>query len=127
MYLYKYSSEDNMSNVSVYGLTVNYASAPIGVDSLPRFSYKIKSDVRGDRQLSRRIKVYSDAERKTVVWDEGEQTTEISFLFPMRARGCCLSQNIISPLPSERLPVRRQLQVANLSRVNWTSAGRENG
>ena len=31
-----------MSDISVYGLTVNYLSAPVGVDSLPRFSYKIK-------------------------------------------------------------------------------------
>ena len=37
-----------MANVNVFGLTVNYMSEPCGMDSLPRFSYKISSDVRGD-------------------------------------------------------------------------------
>ena len=71
-----------MSDISVYGLTVNYLSAPVGVDSLPRFSYKIKSDVRGDRQVSRRIRVFSDAEHTATVWDEGEQPTENQLFVP---------------------------------------------
>ena len=75
-------SEDSMSDISVYGLTVNYLSAPVGVDSLPRFSYKIKSDVRGDRQVSRRIRVFADAEHTATVWDEGEQPTENQLFVP---------------------------------------------
>ena len=75
-------SEDSMSDISVYGLTVNYLSAPVGVDSLPRFSYKIKSDVRGDRQVSRRIRVFADAEHTATEWDEGEQPTENQLFVP---------------------------------------------
>ena len=71
-----------MANVNVFGLTVNYMSEPCGMDSLPRFSYKISSDVRGDGQLSRRICVYSDAEHKNTVWDEGEIKTKDQLFIP---------------------------------------------
>ena len=60
--------------ISVYDLTVNYLKSPCGVDNLPRFSYKISSDVRGDRQKNRRIRLYAslnEMERGTAVWDSG--------------------------------------------------------
>lgn len=61
-----------MSNVSVYGITVNYLRSPCGIDTVPRFSYKVKSDVRGDKQLSRRIAVYGDAAHTVKIWDSGD-------------------------------------------------------
>ena len=54
--------------ISVYDLSVNYLKNPCGVDDLPRFSYKVSSDVRADEQKSRRICVYND---DTLVWDSG--------------------------------------------------------
>ena len=61
--------------ISVQNLTVNYLKDPCGVDTLPRFSYQVTSDVRGDEQKSRRICVYSSkaalARGEADVWDSG--------------------------------------------------------
>ena len=61
--------------ISVQNLTVNYLKDPCGVDTLPRFSYQVTSDVRGDEQKSRRIRVYSSkaalARGEADVWDSG--------------------------------------------------------
>ena len=48
-----------MSTSYIYDLTVNYLKDPCGIDQLPRFSYKVHTDHRGDTQKSRRICVYS--------------------------------------------------------------------
>ena len=61
--------------ISVQNLTVNYLKDPCGVDTLPRFSYQVTSDVRGDAQKSRRVRVYSSkaalANGEADVWDSG--------------------------------------------------------
>ena len=54
--------------ISVYDLSVNYLKNPCGVDNLPRFSYKVSSDIRADEQKTRRICVYAE---DTLVWDSG--------------------------------------------------------
>jgi alpha-L-rhamnosidase len=54
--------------ISVYDLSVNYLKNPCGVDNLPRFSYKVSSDIRADGQKARRICVYKE---DTLVWDSG--------------------------------------------------------
>ncbi len=63
--------------ISIYDLTVNYLKDPCGVDTLPRFSYKITSDIRGDAQKHRRIRVYSSENalknETPDVWDSGIQ------------------------------------------------------
>ena len=61
--------------ISVQNLTINYLKDPCGLDTLPRFSYQVTSDVRGDSQKSRRIRVYSCksalANGEADVWDSG--------------------------------------------------------
>ncbi len=62
-------------SLKIYDLTVNYLKHPCGIDTLPRFSYKVHSDKRGDCQTKRRIRVYSsiaDLEAENAdVWDSG--------------------------------------------------------
>ncbi len=62
-------------SLGVYDLTVNYLKNPCGVDASPRFSYKLRSDTRGDRQRKRRICVYSSAAALEAgnadLWDSG--------------------------------------------------------
>ncbi len=62
-------------SIKIYDMTVNYLTEPCGVDSLPRFSYKIRSDKRADKQIKRRICVYSSKEAVSAgnadVWDSG--------------------------------------------------------
>ncbi len=59
----------------IYDLTVNYLKNPCGVDMLPRFSYKVKTDRRADDQKTRRICLYSSKEAlqngNADVWDSG--------------------------------------------------------
>ena len=61
--------------ISVQNLTINYLKDPCGLDTLPRFSYQVTSDVRGDSQKNRRIRVYSCksalANGTSDVWDSG--------------------------------------------------------
>ena len=35
-------------SLRIYDLTVNYLKNPCGIDTLPRFSYKVSSDSNGD-------------------------------------------------------------------------------
>ena len=72
--------------ISVYDLTVNYLKSPCGVDTLPRFSYKVSSNLRGDQQKSHRIRLYAslkDVENGIACWDSGikedGKTTLISY------------------------------------------------
>ncbi len=71
-------------SLKIYDMTVNYLKEPCGVDSLPRFSYKITSDKQGDRQTKRRICVYSSVnamnERNADIWDSGSVETDENIL-----------------------------------------------
>ena len=62
-------------SLRVYDLTVNYLKNPCGIDTTPRFSYKVASDKQGDAQKKRRICVYSsEAALKAGqpdMWDSG--------------------------------------------------------
>ena len=70
-----------MSEIKLYGFTVNYLKNPCGLDENPRFSYKISSDTRGGQQISRRIRV-SDSLTGNLVWDSGEIETNEQILIP---------------------------------------------
>ncbi len=73
-------------SLKIYDLTVNYLKNPCGIDSLPRFSYKVSSDSFGDKQIRRRIRVYSAseilAEVDPDVWDSGWVEDEENVLIP---------------------------------------------
>ena len=73
-------------SLRIYDLTVNYLKNPCGIDSLPRFSYKVSSDSNGDTQVKRRICVYSKSEilEQLIpdVWDSGWQETNETVLIP---------------------------------------------
>lgn len=62
-------------SLKVYDLTVNYLKNPCGIDTTPRFSYKVASDKQGDAQKKRRICVYSSEEALQAgqpdMWDSG--------------------------------------------------------
>ena len=73
-------------SLKIYDLTVNYLKNPCGIDSLPRFSYKISSDLKGDVQKKRRICVYSnETALKDIapdVWDSGWVEDSENVLIP---------------------------------------------
>ena len=62
-------------SLKVYDLTVNYLKNPCGIDTTPRFSYKVASDKQGDAQKKRRICVYSSEALLLAgqpdMWDSG--------------------------------------------------------
>lgn len=66
-------------SLKIYDMTVNYLKDPCGVDTTPRFSYKVASDKKGDAQAKRRICVYSSAsaleQKNPDAWDSGWQDT----------------------------------------------------
>ena len=53
-------------SITIKDLTVNYLTNPIGIDEIPRFSWKLTQDGRGNRQRSYRIKVMTGGK---MVWD----------------------------------------------------------
>lgn len=71
-------------------LTVNYMKDPCGVDTLPRFSYKIVSETRGDAQAKRRILVATEEDLLTKgeadVWDSGFSETDETVLIPYEGK-----------------------------------------
>lgn len=74
---------------SLYGLTCEQLSNPIGIDSeRPRFSWKINSDTRGFRQKTYRIMVASTPElldkKKPDMWDSGNVRSDSSVMVGYR-------------------------------------------
>lgn len=63
--------------LTVYDLTIEYKSAPLGLDEVqPRFSWKLQSDKNNTRQTAYRLTV-SNGE---VMWDTGKVESEQSIL-----------------------------------------------
>lgn len=62
-----------MGITKAYDLTVNYLGNPVGIDTVPAFSYKLAQDGRGAVQASRRIIVASSIDKldKPDLWDSG--------------------------------------------------------
>ena len=77
-------------SLTIYGLTVNYLEDPCGIDTLPRFSYKVSSDSFGDMQKKRRIRVYSSGQAlETIepdVWDSGWVECKETVLIPYEGK-----------------------------------------
>ncbi|MBR0326369.1 MAG: hypothetical protein IIX09_01050, partial [Clostridia bacterium] len=58
----------SVSEMEIYDMTVNDIINPIGIDTLPYFSWKLESDVIGQRQSAYRIVVKNG---DSTVWDSG--------------------------------------------------------
>jgi len=52
----------------IFGMSVNYLEKPLGLDSLPRFSWKYRSGEKGVNQISYRLIVKKG---KSIIWDTG--------------------------------------------------------
>ncbi|MDO4284323.1 MAG: family 78 glycoside hydrolase catalytic domain [Eubacteriales bacterium] len=65
--------------MNLYDLEVEYQSHPIGLDSLPRFSWKIASGERDVMQSAYRITVRAEGDGRKV-WDSGERRSDASVL-----------------------------------------------
>lgn len=66
-------------------LTVNYRKNPIGTETEPVFSWKMKDEEKGQKQTAYRIVVAESKtalEQKQYVWDSGERTSELSVAIP---------------------------------------------
>ncbi len=57
--------------MEIYALKVNGLLKPLGVDSLPRFEWKLRSKRRGAAQTARRVTVSEDERFSRIVWDSG--------------------------------------------------------
>jgi len=69
--------KDGFVMIQVYDLRVNYLKNPIGLDSQPRFSWKLSSEKRGDHQTAYRLVVSSSKalfmNGEYDLWDTGKQ------------------------------------------------------
>lgn len=66
-------------------LTVNYRKNPIGTETEPVFSWKMKDETEGQKQTAYRIVVADSQkalEEKEYVWDSGEVASEFSVAIP---------------------------------------------
>lgn len=60
-------------------LKINSLTEPCGIDTRkPTFSWKMQSDVVGQKQTAYRIVVAKDESLKEVVWDTGKTSTDVS-------------------------------------------------
>lgn len=75
-----------MSLTKIYDLTLNYLKNPVGVDLLPKFSYKLSAESKGEMQTARQIQVFSSwaalTEEKADVWDSGIVSSSDSLHIP---------------------------------------------
>ncbi len=71
---------DISANTVVFGLTTEYMTCPIGIDALiPRFAWKLRSDMRGECQTAYEITVASDDALAEMVWSSGKVKNDISY------------------------------------------------
>lgn len=66
-------------------LTVNYRTNPIGTETAPVFSWKMKDETEGQKQTAYRIVVADSKEaleKKQYVWDSGEVASDVSVAIP---------------------------------------------
>jgi len=75
------------AKVLVHNLTVEYRTNPLGIDTtVPRFSWQIQSDVRGQKQTAYCVLVASDpemlAQNRGDLWDSGKVASDQSVLIP---------------------------------------------
>ncbi|MEE0928624.1 MAG: hypothetical protein UIG59_05485, partial [Acutalibacteraceae bacterium] len=78
------TTNDQTDNMSIYGMTVNDITDPIGIDSeIPTFSWKLQSNEIGQKQTAYRLTVSADEGLNDLVWDSGKvesaDTTDIPY------------------------------------------------
>ena len=57
-----------MENLKIYDLTVNYLKNPCGIDTVPRFSFKAQSGIRGDKLAEFTVTVSANPDFSSPVW-----------------------------------------------------------
>lgn len=117
-----------MENLKIYDLTVNYLKNPCGIDTVPRFSFKAQSGIRGDKLAEFTVTVSANPDFSSPVWQrhfgsedgsvliryEGEALSPVTrYYFPLRQR-------------VRRVP-RAKTKAVHSSRANSLNAGAENG
>ena len=70
-------------SITIKDLTVNYLTNPLGIDEIPRFSWKLAQDGRGNKQRSYRIKVMTGSK---VVWDSRNVRSNESVLIEYKGK-----------------------------------------
>ncbi|PWV90996.1 alpha-L-rhamnosidase [Paenibacillus cellulosilyticus] len=80
-----------MYQLSVYDLTCEYRTNPLGLDVLkPRLSWKLRSDRNNTMQQAYRVQVALDSTFQHLQWDTGEVQSEQSL--HVEYEGCSLAQ-----------------------------------
>ena len=57
-----------MSEIRIKDMTVNYLDTPCGVDSCPRFSYKVETDISADSQKRALLTLSEKPDFSTLIW-----------------------------------------------------------
>ena len=81
------SAGEPKAEMSVGDLTVEYRTNPLGIDTTaPRFSWRIQSEIRGQKQTAYRVLVASAPEKlandRGDLWDSGKVSSDQSVLVP---------------------------------------------
>jgi len=69
-------------SVTVNDLKCEYLDNPVGLDTLPRFSWNLSADTRGIQQNAYRVLVGEDGKPDGGVWDSGKVLSGKSFNIP---------------------------------------------
>lgn len=78
-----------MENLKIYDLTVNYLKNPCGIDTVPRFSFKAQSGIRGDKLAEFTVTVSVNPDFSSPVWQRHFGSEDESIL--IRYEGEALS------------------------------------
>ena len=69
-----------MSEIRIKDMTVNYLDSPCGIDSLPRFSYKVESDIPEDSQKCAYITLSDKPDFSTIIWKDKVRGMQKNFI-----------------------------------------------
>ena len=72
--------------MKIYDMMIEYRNNPLGLDTPPRFSWKLESERQGTRQAAYRIQVTCGGKD---VWDSGRVGSDRSILVPYGGEGLC--------------------------------------
>ncbi len=66
----------------VYDMRGNSVENPLGTDKNPVFSWKVKSEIQGARQLAYKLEVAEDKDFRNIAWNSGKINSDISVGIP---------------------------------------------
>ena len=92
------SAGESKAQMSIGDLTVEYRTNPLGIDTtVPRFSWRIQSEVRGQKQTAYHVLMASAPEQlannRGNLWDSGNVASDQSVLVPYHGKSLASGTN----------------------------------